>query len=144
MRPWRKTRTSTVNGEPASPARFWERLRRRRLRRFPQSNERTLFNRSLSSLSFSFSQSGENEERLREQERAGSAFVPLMAAFRQQGVIIAAMIVLFAGGCTRREPAAVRQPAKTAASKVTLQTDWFPQGEHGGYYQALAKGFYAE
>jgi NitT/TauT family transport system substrate-binding protein len=26
---------------------------------------------------------------------------------------------------------------------VTLQTDWFPQAEHGGYYQALAKGFYA-
>jgi NitT/TauT family transport system substrate-binding protein len=29
-------------------------------------------------------------------------------------------------------------------TKVRLQTDWFPQPEHGGYYQALAKGFYAE
>jgi NitT/TauT family transport system substrate-binding protein len=28
-------------------------------------------------------------------------------------------------------------------TKVRLQTDWFPQPEHGGYYQALAKGFYA-
>jgi len=27
--------------------------------------------------------------------------------------------------------------------KVRFQTDWFPQPEHGGYYQALAKGFYA-
>lgn len=28
--------------------------------------------------------------------------------------------------------------------KVVLQTDWFPQAEHGGYYQALARGFYRE
>jgi NitT/TauT family transport system substrate-binding protein len=27
---------------------------------------------------------------------------------------------------------------------VRLQTDWFPQAEHGGFYQALAKGFYRE
>jgi NitT/TauT family transport system substrate-binding protein len=25
-----------------------------------------------------------------------------------------------------------------------LQTDWLPQAEHGGFYQALARGFYAE
>jgi NitT/TauT family transport system substrate-binding protein len=28
--------------------------------------------------------------------------------------------------------------------KIILQTDWFPQAEHGGYYQALAKGYYKE
>lgn len=28
--------------------------------------------------------------------------------------------------------------------KIKFQTDWFPQPEHGGYYQALAKGYYAE
>lgn len=27
---------------------------------------------------------------------------------------------------------------------VTLQTDWFPQPEHGGFYQALALGFYEQ
>jgi NitT/TauT family transport system substrate-binding protein len=27
-------------------------------------------------------------------------------------------------------------------AKVRLQTDWFPQGEHGGFYQALACGYY--
>jgi NitT/TauT family transport system substrate-binding protein len=27
--------------------------------------------------------------------------------------------------------------------KVRFQTDWYPQPEHGGYYQALAKGYYA-
>lgn len=29
-------------------------------------------------------------------------------------------------------------------TKIRFQTDWFPQPEHGGYYQALAKGYYAE
>ncbi|MEX0332047.1 MAG: ABC transporter substrate-binding protein [Puniceicoccaceae bacterium] len=28
--------------------------------------------------------------------------------------------------------------------QVILQTDWFPQPEHGGFYQALARGFYEE
>jgi NitT/TauT family transport system substrate-binding protein len=31
-----------------------------------------------------------------------------------------------------------------ALTKVVLQTDWFPQPEHGGFYQALAKGYYQE
>ncbi|HSH09505.1 MAG TPA: ABC transporter substrate-binding protein, partial [Oceanipulchritudo sp.] len=31
-----------------------------------------------------------------------------------------------------------------ALPRVVLQTDWFPQPEHGGFYQALAKGFYEE
>lgn len=34
-------------------------------------------------------------------------------------------------------------PAK-ALTKVRFQTDWYPQAEHGGHYQALAKGYYAE
>lgn len=48
-------------------------------------------------------------------------------------------------GCGRRGAAeggsAVEQAPRR---KVVLQTDWFPQAEHGGYYQALARGFYAE
>jgi NitT/TauT family transport system substrate-binding protein len=47
-----------------------------------------------------------------------------------------------------RQPAAPGATAAaqeaTARRKVVLQTDWFPQAEHGGFYQALAKGFYAE
>ncbi|GIR66066.1 MAG: hypothetical protein CM15mP70_11730 [Pelagibacteraceae bacterium] len=27
---------------------------------------------------------------------------------------------------------------------VKLSLDWVPQGEHGGYFQAIAKGYYAE
>lgn len=33
------------------------------------------------------------------------------------------------------------QPA-AAQTKITFGTDWLAQAEHGGYYQAVAKGFY--
>lgn len=49
-------------------------------------------------------------------------------------------VALIGPGCARKEPA----PAKVGLRKVALQTDWFPQAEHGGFYQALAKGFYRE
>ena len=47
--------------------------------------------------------------------------------------------------CSR--PAAPRgegAPPPAGLRHVRLQTDWFPQAEHGGFYQALAKGFYRE
>ncbi len=44
-------------------------------------------------------------------------------------------------GCGKKTETASTTP--TALVKVRFQTDWFPQPEHGGYYQALAKGFYA-
>ena len=52
--------------------------------------------------------------------------------------------VLVSGGCSRKEPAVYVASDSPAARKVVLQTDWFPQAEHGGYYQALAKGYYTE
>jgi NitT/TauT family transport system substrate-binding protein len=57
----------------------------------------------------------------------------------------AAALLLIAGvaGCARQEPAAARAGGP-ALRRVVLQTDWFPQAEHGGYYQALARGFYRE
>ncbi len=47
-------------------------------------------------------------------------------------------------GCERR--AAPSSPAGEgkALRKVMFQSDWFPQAEHGGFYQALAKGYYRE
>jgi NitT/TauT family transport system substrate-binding protein len=59
-------------------------------------------------------------------------------------LVAVAWVSVFASGCVRKEPlkpAAVEQNG--GRRKVVLQTDWFPQGEHGGYYQALAKGYYA-
>ena len=43
-------------------------------------------------------------------------------------------------GCRRETP----QKAADAPLKVRLQSDWYPQGEHGGFYYALANGYYAE
>ncbi|MDB6093751.1 MAG: Myristoyl transferase [Verrucomicrobia bacterium] len=52
-----------------------------------------------------------------------------------------AAVVAFAAGCTRQK---TEPPAQGELRKVVLQSDWFPQAEHGGFYQALAKGFYRE
>ena len=51
------------------------------------------------------------------------------------------ILALLAGGCTRKAPVVL---APGGLKKIVLQTDWFPQAEHGGFYQALAKGFYRE
>lgn len=48
---------------------------------------------------------------------------------------------LLLAGCSRPDPVAA--PA-ASLRKVVFQTDWFPQAEHGGFYQALARGFYRE
>jgi NitT/TauT family transport system substrate-binding protein len=56
--------------------------------------------------------------------------------------LLAAGLALVLTGCGKKaSPAASAGPA--ALVKVRFQTDWFPQPEHGGYYQALAKGYYA-
>jgi NitT/TauT family transport system substrate-binding protein len=34
--------------------------------------------------------------------------------------------------------------ANTGLTKITLQADWYPQPEHGGFYNALVKGYYRE
>lgn len=51
-------------------------------------------------------------------------------------------LALALGGCGR---APVRD-ARTGRPLVpiVLQTDWFAQAEHGGYYQALVKGYYRD
>lgn len=54
-------------------------------------------------------------------------------------------LLIFAGlaGCARQEKPAAHAGGPSLR-RVVLQTDWFPQAEHGGYYQALARGFYRE
>jgi NitT/TauT family transport system substrate-binding protein len=40
---------------------------------------------------------------------------------------------------------ACRHPAKdNGLTKIVFQADWYPQPEHGGFYTALAKGFYKD
>lgn len=48
-------------------------------------------------------------------------------------------------GCRRPESTAAPDGAPASGlTKVRLQTDWYPQPEHGGYYQALTKGYYRD
>jgi NitT/TauT family transport system substrate-binding protein len=65
----------------------------------------------------------------------------LMKHLRRIGcaLLLATLVV----GCGRNEPDGTAR-TKPIRRKVVLQTDWFPQAEHGGFYQALAKGFYAQ
>ncbi len=53
-------------------------------------------------------------------------------------LLLAAVALL--AGCGKKTGTAA---GPAALVKVRFQTDWFPQPEHGGYYQALAKGYYA-
>ena len=66
----------------------------------------------------------------------------MQSTLRFLGLLFASSIALSVlTGCGKQdEPAPAAGPALV---KIRFQTDWFPQPEHGGYYQALAKGYYA-
>jgi NitT/TauT family transport system substrate-binding protein len=59
-----------------------------------------------------------------------------------QFLLVCALAALAA--CSKPAPRPEVAAGAGALSEVRLQTDWFPQAEHGGFYQALAKGFYRE
>lgn len=46
-------------------------------------------------------------------------------------------------GCSRPAPVAPADSGRPLA-KVVFQTDWFAEPEHGGFYEALVKGYYRE
>jgi NitT/TauT family transport system substrate-binding protein len=59
--------------------------------------------------------------------------------------VAASSIVALFAGCGKNEPAAAPGGAgEVPLPKVRFKDDWFPQAEHGGFYQALAKGFYRD
>jgi NitT/TauT family transport system substrate-binding protein len=47
------------------------------------------------------------------------------------------LLSLFLSGCHQRA-------ADNGLTKVVLQADWYPQPEHGGFFTAVAKGFYKD
>jgi NitT/TauT family transport system substrate-binding protein len=60
---------------------------------------------------------------------------------RLTSILLSLFVAVALTGCGKKaEPAPV---VASALVKIRFQTDWFPQPEHGGYYQALAKGYYA-
>lgn len=65
----------------------------------------------------------------------------MSSAVRFLGLLAAVTVV---AGCGRPDAASAKPPPEPTRRKVVLQSDWFAQAEHGGFYQALAKGFYAQ
>ena len=52
-------------------------------------------------------------------------------------ILLCTGVLLFLTSCKKPAPANGLFP-------VTLQTDWYPQPEHGGFYTALLKGYYKQ
>jgi NitT/TauT family transport system substrate-binding protein len=50
-------------------------------------------------------------------------------------------LTLLASGCAKKDAAA---PTAAAPFKITVQLDWVPEPEHGGFFQAQARGFFKE
>ena len=48
------------------------------------------------------------------------------------------ILALLGAGCRRSGS------GETGLTKITLQADWYPQPEHGGFYTALVKGYYKD
>jgi NitT/TauT family transport system substrate-binding protein len=54
-----------------------------------------------------------------------------------------ALAALTLAGCSKTEtPGVPGGDTPVAPERIRFKTDWFPQAEHGGFYQAAARGFY--
>jgi NitT/TauT family transport system substrate-binding protein len=53
-------------------------------------------------------------------------------------------LVLVAPGCRRAPSTYYDAATRQKVTRITLQTDWYAQAEHGGFYQAQAKGYYRD
>ncbi len=45
-------------------------------------------------------------------------------------------------GCAKKTATSSAPPSPTAPFKITVQLDWIAEPEHGGFYQAQAKGYF--
>lgn len=61
-----------------------------------------------------------------------------MGLIGMSGAVAAAMVIAGCGGGKSSGE------AEEGPFKIVLQTDWYAQPEHGGFYQALAMGYYAD
>ncbi|MEM0911669.1 MAG: ABC transporter substrate-binding protein [Pseudomonadota bacterium] len=59
----------------------------------------------------------------------------------QKNLIVFLLLTGLFSGCTSEDG---QKANEQSLEKIVLMTDWYPQAEHGGFYQALAKGFYEE
>lgn len=73
-----------------------------------------------------------------------SGFIWQRAGQKLTAVSAAVTLACALAGCGEKAAAPAAAGAAKALTKVTLQTDWYAQPEHGGFYQALVKGYYRE
>jgi len=82
----------------------------------------------------------------------GAGLSPCRRSLRQKSTLpqfaklhlaCAVALLLLAAGCHRNSGDASTQTG-AGLTKITLQADWYPQPEHGGFYTALVKGFYKD
>ena len=71
-------------------------------------------------------------------------YLSFLICFQPPDVRSVFPIVLLLSGLMACVGCGHKEEAHTGLRKVTFQSDWFPQAEHGGFYQALAKGYYRE
>lgn len=55
--------------------------------------------------------------------------------------VISLMAAIMATGCKQKNQTTIQKDGKDLP-KIILQTDWYAQAEHGGFYNALYNGFY--
>ena len=63
-----------------------------------------------------------------------------MKCLHALGPVVAFTLVL--AGCSKSTPAAPSAGAAGALTKVRVQLDWISEPEHGGFYEAQAKGYF--
>ncbi len=68
-----------------------------------------------------------------------------MNSLRYSAPLLAACALLLSA-CAKKDaaPASVPADAAPALTKVTVQLDWYPEPEHGGLFQAQARGWFRE
>jgi NitT/TauT family transport system substrate-binding protein len=66
----------------------------------------------------------------------GNGFAAMAKVFSRIFFVLV-LAPLFAASCRHSD-------AETGLTKITFQADWYPQPEHGGFYTALAKGYYKD
>jgi NitT/TauT family transport system substrate-binding protein len=67
--------------------------------------------------------------------RLRNGFVDMRKCFFY--ILLLSLAGLSAQGCRHSD-------SSNGLSKIILQADWYPQPEHGGFYTALAKGYYKD
>ncbi len=74
--------------------------------------------------------------------KAMSIFISVPAPARRASLVMLSLWFLL--GCSRQTNAEAQDSQATRPMKITVQLDWFPEPEHGGLFQAQARGWFAQ